>query len=47
MLPALGVAPPFWRWRATEVAIDAFRHLVYAGATSIAYSLLDRAKAHP
>jgi hypothetical protein len=41
-LPALGVAPPLWEWGAKEVAIDAFHHVVYAGATSIAYSLLDR-----
>jgi hypothetical protein len=31
MLPALGVAPPFWTWGAKEVGIDAFHHLVYAG----------------
>ena len=42
MLPALGVAPPFWEWGAKEVAIDAFHHLVYASATSVAYTLLDR-----
>ena len=42
MLPALGVAPPFWRWGAKEVAIDAFHHLVYAGATGVAYAALDR-----
>jgi hypothetical protein len=42
MLPALGVAPPFWEWGAKEVAIDAFHHLVYASATGIAYTLLDR-----
>lgn len=42
MLPSLGVAPPFWKWGATEVAIDAVHHLVYAGATSIAYASLDR-----
>ena len=42
MLPALGVAPPFWEWGAKEVAIDAFHHLVYAGATGAAYALLDR-----
>jgi hypothetical protein len=40
-LPALGVAPPFWRWGAKEVAIDAFHHLVYASATGAAYALLD------
>ena len=42
MLPALGVAPPFWKWGAKEVAIDAFHHLVYVSATGIAYTLLDR-----
>ncbi len=42
MLPALGVAPPFWQWGAKEVAIDALHHLVYAGATSVAYTALNR-----
>ena len=42
MLPALGVAPPLWEWGVEEVAIDALHHLVYAGATSAAYALLDR-----
>jgi hypothetical protein len=42
MLPVLDVAPPLTEWGAQEVAIDAFHHLVYA-ATSVAYSLLDRA----
>ena len=42
MLPALGVAPPFWCWGAKEVAIDTLHHLVYAGATSAAYAFLDR-----
>jgi hypothetical protein len=42
MLPALGVAPPFWRWGTKEVAIDALHHLVYAGATSLAYAYIDR-----
>jgi hypothetical protein len=42
MLPALDVAPPFWEWGKEEVAIDAFHHFVYAAATGIAYSLLDR-----
>ncbi len=42
MLPALGVAPPFWRWGAKEVAIDAFHHLVYASSTGVAYAALDR-----
>ena len=42
MLPALGVAPPFWQWGAREVAIDALHHLVYTSATGVAYSFLDR-----
>ena len=42
MLPALGVAPPFWEWGGKEVAIDAFHHLVYVSTTGIAYTLLDR-----
>jgi hypothetical protein len=42
MLPALDVAPPFWTWGTKEVGIDAFHHLVYATATSVAYSALDR-----
>ena len=40
MLPALGVAPPFWQWGAKEVAIDTFHHLVYASATSVADAAL-------
>ena len=43
MLPALDAAPPLTEWGAREVAIDAFHHLVYAAATGVAYSLLDRA----
>jgi hypothetical protein len=42
MLPALGVTPPLTEWGAKEVAIDAVHHLVYAGATGVAYALLDR-----
>ena len=43
MLPALDVAPQLTEWGAEEVAIDAFHHLVYAAATGVAYSLLERA----
>ncbi len=42
MLPSLGVTSPPWKWGATEVAIDAFHHAVYAGATSLAYERLSR-----
>jgi len=38
MLPALEVAPPPWRWGATELGIDAMHHLVYVTATSVAYA---------
>ncbi|MEA2136860.1 MAG: hypothetical protein QOG56_10 [Solirubrobacteraceae bacterium] len=40
MLPALGVAPPFFTWGASEVAIDVWHHAVYAAATGLAYELL-------
>jgi hypothetical protein len=40
MLPALDVAPPFYTWGATEVAIDVGHHVVYAVATGVAYELL-------
>jgi hypothetical protein len=40
MLPALGVAPPLWKWGATEVGIDAGHHVVYAVAASLAYEAL-------
>ena len=42
MLPALEVAPPASQQEPKETVIDAWHHLVYAGATNIAYELLDR-----
>jgi hypothetical protein len=42
MLPGLKVTPPLWKWGAKEVAIDAFHHLIYAGATSAVYAYLNR-----
>jgi hypothetical protein len=41
MLPALDVAPAPWKMEGRELAVDAFHHMVYAGATSAAYGLLD------
>lgn len=41
MLPALDVAPRAWEMPPQELAIDAFHHAVYAGATSLAYAALD------
>jgi hypothetical protein len=40
MLPALGVAPPPWKWGATELGVDALHHLVYVSATNVAYAAL-------
>lgn len=40
ILPGLGVAPPVWRQAVTETAIDAFHHVVYAGATTLAWHAL-------
>jgi hypothetical protein len=42
MLPALDVAPPFYTWGPSEVAIDVWHHAVYAAATGAAYALLVR-----
>ncbi len=40
-LPALEIAPPVVFWKPEEIAIDLFHHAVYAGATGLAYRLLD------
>jgi len=45
MLPALDVAPPLWESEPKEIAIDAFHHLVYVGATGIAFNALERSSA--
>lgn len=45
MLPRLEVAPPVKEWGATEIAIDAFHHGVYAVATGFAYRWLDATSA--
>jgi hypothetical protein len=42
MLPSLDVAPPAYLWAKEEVAIDVFHHVVYVGATALAYELLTR-----
>jgi hypothetical protein len=42
LLPSLRVAPPVTEWSTDEIAIDAFHHLVYVTATSLAYSALKR-----
>ena len=42
MLPALEVAPPVLFWEPEDIAIDLFHHLVYVGATALAYERLTR-----
>lgn len=42
MLPRLEVVPPVSEWGSKELAIDAWHHLVYASATSLAFSVLER-----
>jgi hypothetical protein len=42
-LPLLGIAPPSWKWGATEVLIDLWHHLVYVAATVGAWVLIDLA----
>jgi len=42
-LPKYEVAPPVIEWEVRDVAIDVFHHLVYVGATALAYELIDRA----
>lgn len=47
MLPKLEVAPPLPEWGASEIAVDAFHHTVYALATGLAFRLLDAASTRP
>jgi hypothetical protein len=42
LMPALGSAPPPWRWRKIELAISALHHGVYAAATSWSFRWLTR-----
>jgi hypothetical protein len=42
VVPAAGAAPPPWRWGATEVAISAVHHAVYAAAGERTYRALAR-----
>jgi hypothetical protein len=41
MLPGLDVTPPAWRQEPRELGVDALHHLVYASATTAAWSALD------
>jgi len=42
-LPATGLTPPFWRWGAREVAIDAWHHVVYAAGSVVGWWLIGQA----
>ncbi len=42
LLPRLRVAPSPTEWEPTELAVDAFHHLVYAVAAGAAFEALDR-----
>lgn len=42
VLPATGASPPATEWGGKEIAIDLLHHSVYAVATGLAYSWLDR-----
>lgn len=42
VVPALGAAPPPWRWSGADAAIGVLHHGVYAVTTNEAYGLLDR-----
>ena len=41
-LPALGIAPPPWRWPPVEIAASVGHHAVFAIATGAAYAALER-----
>jgi uncharacterized protein YndB with AHSA1/START domain len=43
VVPALGAAPPPWRWSAAETAISVLHHAVYAGTVVAAHDALVRA----
>jgi hypothetical protein len=42
VLPALGSAPPPWRWSVPDLATSALHHGVYASTTNLAYARLSR-----
>ena len=42
-LPALRLAPPFWRWGRAEVGIDAWHHAMYVAGTVLGWWLIGHA----
>jgi hypothetical protein len=47
VLPALDVSAPVFKYGSKATATDLLHHVVYATATGLAYSYLDRSQAHP
>ncbi|MGI8859154.1 MAG: hypothetical protein ACR2HO_03225 [Rubrobacteraceae bacterium] len=44
ILPALNVSAPVFKYGGKATATDLFHHIVYAAATGLAYSYLDRSE---
>jgi hypothetical protein len=42
VIPALGNAPPPWRWSAIDLATSALHHGVYSAATTVAFARISR-----
>jgi hypothetical protein len=47
VLPALDVSAPVFKYGGKATATDLLHHVVYATATSLAYSYLDRSQSRP
>ena len=47
MLPVLGLAPPFWKWGRTVIALDAWHHVVYVCGAVAGWWLIGRAGGGP
>jgi hypothetical protein len=47
VLPALDVSAPVFKYGSKATATDLLHHVVYATATGLTYSYLDRSQAHP
>ena len=47
VLPALDVSAPVFKYGSKATATDLLHHVVYATATGLAYSYLDRSQIHP
>src|SRR5829696_5739693 len=47
VLPALNVSAPVFKYGSKATATDLLHHIVYATATGVAYSYLDRSQSRP